>query len=159
MLVNLSEIKQFYFVFQDSVQNINSQFNKPWIYTNHTQKKSNSLASYWLQQYLHYAPVQVRKCSCKKNWEILVCTGAWFLKHSGGRGKAHIRTRSNKVYSPEQPSQENSRRVSDTRFILFWNHAGELVVTAWSRVRPQTTDRRTCFTEMGNKQEHYLLAT
>lgn len=54
--------------------------------------------------------------------------------------KAHIHTLSSKFYSPEQSSQANSRRVSDTRLILFRNHTGELVITASSRVRPQATD-------------------
>lgn len=96
------------------------------------------------------------KAAAKKTEKSSCVLELDFWSTRGGTGKAHIHTQSNKVYSPEQPSQENSHRVSDTRFILFQNHAGELVVTASSRVRPQTTDRHTCFTETGNKQEHYL---
>lgn len=43
---------------------------------------------------------------------------------------SHSHTHSSKVYSPEQSSQENSPKVSDTRFTPYWNHTGELVVTA-----------------------------
>lgn len=154
MLVNLSEIKQFYLVFQDSIQHINSQFNKPCICTNH-KKKSNSLASDLLQQYLHYAPVQIIQGICKKNINPHVYWSSIF-KGLQQKNKAYIYTHSNKVYSPEQLSQESSRRASDTRFILLRNHTGKLVVTASSHIRPQITDRHTCFTEMGNKQHHSL---
>lgn len=51
------------------------------------------------------------------------------MKHFRGKKQADIHTHSNKVYSPEQSSQESSQRVSDIRFTLFQNHTGEGVVT------------------------------
>lgn len=82
----------------------------------------------------------------------------WSLIFKGlqRKNKAYIHTHSNKVYSPEQLSQESSHRASATRFILLQNHTGKPVVTASSHIRPQITERHTCFTEMGNKQQHSL---
>lgn len=48
----------------------------------------------------------------------------------GKKNQADIHTHSNKVYSPEQSSQENSQRVSDARFTLVWNHTGNQDVTS-----------------------------
>lgn len=125
-----------------------------------THKKSNSLASHLLQQYLYYAPVQ-EKAATKITEKSSCILELDFWSALGGRGGktpkqlTFTHTHSTKVYSPEQSSQENSQTVPDTRFILFRNHTGALVVTAWSH--KTSNDRQPyLFYKMGNKQEHYL---
>lgn len=94
--------------------------------------------SYLLQQYLHCAPVQVRKGSLQKkmrnphvHWSLIFeALGEKQIQVNKTKKNSHSHTHSSKVYSPEQSSHENSPEVSDTRFIPYWNHAGELVVTA-----------------------------
>lgn len=77
MLVNLSKIKQFY------LKSSETQYNTSIVSLTSleiiliTQKVT---PAYLLQQYLHYAPVQVRKGSLQKNQEILRYTGAWFFE-------------------------------------------------------------------------------
>lgn len=117
-----------------------------------THTKNNSLASYLLQQYLHYAPVWVRKGSCKNEKSSCILELDFCSTLGNKKRKAHIHTLSSKFHSPEQSSQANSQRVSDTRLILFWNHTGELVITASSRVRPQATD----ILVLQKQQERYL---
>lgn len=45
MLVNLGKIKQFYFKSSKTQYNTSSQFNKPWIHTNHTKSNSSIFAT------------------------------------------------------------------------------------------------------------------
>lgn len=77
MLVNLSKIKQFY------LKSSETQYNTSIVSLTSleiiliTQKVT---PAYLLQQYLHDAPVQVRKGSLQKNQEILRYTGAWFFE-------------------------------------------------------------------------------
>lgn len=121
MLVNLNEIKQFYF------KSSKTQYNTPIVsfisleFMLITHKKSNSLASYLLQQYLHYAPVQVRKGSCKKtqrnphvHWSLI-----FEALQGGEEAKADIHHRA--VRSTARSSHRSrTARVSDTRFTLLW---------------------------------------
>lgn len=127
-----------------------------------THKKSNSLASYLLQQYLYIMlQFKTEKAATKITEKSSCILELDFWSALGGRGGrtpkqlTFTHTQSTKVYSPEQSSQENSQTVPDTRFILFWNHTGAPVVTAWSH---KTSNYRQTylFYKMGNKQERYL---
>jgi len=75
MLVNLSKIKQFYFKSSKTQYNTSTVSLISLEFILITQKVT---PAYLLQQYLHYAPVQVRKGSLQKkprnsqvNWSLI----------------------------------------------------------------------------------------
>lgn len=84
-----------------------------------------------------------------------MCAGTWLLKHF--RGKKTKQTFTHTAIRSTAQSSYLRRTAKEflTQGLPYFGTSLETKLSS-TNIRPQTTDRQTCFTETGNEQENFL---